>query len=295
MRQGDSPSAAGAMIRLADGRTLGYTEYGNPAGQVLFYFHGHPGSRLEAQLLAEPATAHGLRLIGIDRPGMGLSEYQPRRRLRDWPHDVVQLADRLGIDCFAVAGLSGGGPYALACAHGIGERLTACGIISGVGAISPFVSFLALWLPWLLTPLARHRFRNHEHASRALTRFAHRWVDPDRKILEQPDVGETLIASLVEAFRQGSRGAAFDGMLLGRPWGIPLHQVAFAPLFLWHGGRDANVPIANARKLAEALPHCSPTYYPTDGHVSVIVTHGHEIIAALAPRQGYSRGPADSM
>ena len=107
MYQIDSPSA-GTTIRLTDGRTLGYTEYGNPAGPVLFYCHGHPGSRLEAQLLAEPATKHGLRLIGIDRPGMGLSQYQRRRRVRDWPHDVVQLADRLGIDSFAVAGFSGG-------------------------------------------------------------------------------------------------------------------------------------------------------------------------------------------
>jgi pimeloyl-ACP methyl ester carboxylesterase len=70
-------------------------------------------------LLAEPATEHGLRLIGIDRPGMGLSQYQPRLRVRDWPRYVAEFADRLGIDSFAVVGFSGGGPFALACAHAI--------------------------------------------------------------------------------------------------------------------------------------------------------------------------------
>jgi pimeloyl-ACP methyl ester carboxylesterase len=90
MSHGDSPLAPGATVELADGGTLGYTECRDPVGPVLFSFH-RPGSRLEAQLLAEPATEHGLRLIGIDRPGMGLSQYQPRRRVRDWPHDGESL------------------------------------------------------------------------------------------------------------------------------------------------------------------------------------------------------------
>jgi pimeloyl-ACP methyl ester carboxylesterase len=194
MCQDDSPSVAGATVELTGGRTLGYGEYGDPAGPVVVYFHGHPGSRLEAKLLAEPATAHGLRLIGVDRPGMGLSAYQRRRSMREWPHDVVELADHLGIDSFAVVGFSGGGPYALACAHAIPKRLTACGIVAGVGPTSRLVSFLALWLPWVLTPLAWRRFRDQGHASRALTRFAHRWPEPDRTALGEPGVREALLA-----------------------------------------------------------------------------------------------------
>jgi pimeloyl-ACP methyl ester carboxylesterase len=284
--QPDSSSAAGATVELADGRPLGYAEYGDPAGPALFYFHGHPGSRLEAQLLAEPATEHGLRLIGIDRPGMGLSRYQSRRRVRGWPHDVAELADRLGIESFAVAGFSGGGPYALACAHAIPHRLTACGMIAGVGATTGLVSFLGLWLPWLLTPMARKRFRDREHASRSLARFAERWVQRDRESLRRPGVRETMIASLTEAFRQGSRGAARDGTLLaGAPWGISLHEITFAPVLLWHGDLDAQVPVATTRIVADALPHCDPTYYPDEGHLSVIVNHGHEIVATLASRR----------
>jgi pimeloyl-ACP methyl ester carboxylesterase len=270
-------------MRLPDGRTLGYIEYGDRAGPVLFYFHGHPGSRLEAQLLAEPAAQHGVRLIGIDRPGMGLSQYQPGRRLRDWPRDVAQLANRLGIDSFAVAGFSGGGPYALACAYSLAERLTACGVISGVGPTSRLASFLALWLPWLLTPLAQHRLRDHERASQSLTRAAHKWVEPDRESLNQPCVRETMIASLMEAFQQGHKGAALDGALLAGRWpGIPLQQITFQPLRLWHGRLDPTVPLTAANKIAAALPQCERTYYPDDGHLSVIVNHRHDIIKGLA-------------
>jgi pimeloyl-ACP methyl ester carboxylesterase len=103
-------------IQLPDGRLLGYAESGAPAGRAVLYFHGHPGARLEAGFLADPATRANVRLIGVDRPGMGLSTYQPGRRLLDWPADIAALADALAIERFAVVGLSGGGPYALACA-----------------------------------------------------------------------------------------------------------------------------------------------------------------------------------
>jgi hypothetical protein len=103
------------------------------------------------------------------------------------------------------------------------------------------MAFLALWLPWLLTPPARRRFRDHDHASRSLARFARGWVEPDRAPLDKPGVRAIIIASLTEAFRQGYQGAALDGTLLaGRPWGIPLHQLTFAPVILWHSGRVRN-------------------------------------------------------
>src|SRR5512138_1016983 len=120
-------------ITLHDGRALGYVDYGDPSGRALLYFHGHPGSRREAAFLARQADEAGVRLVGVDRPGMGLSTYKPRRRLLDWPGDVTELADALRIDDFAVVGFSGGGPYAAACAFAIPERVTACGLVASVG------------------------------------------------------------------------------------------------------------------------------------------------------------------
>src|SRR5947209_19434697 len=99
---------------LSDGRVLGYNEYGPIDGKPLFYFHGTPSSRIEWQMFGgeQLATQLNLRVISMDRPGMGLSDFQTSRRLLDWPTDVAKLADELGIDHFSVLAFSGGGPYA---------------------------------------------------------------------------------------------------------------------------------------------------------------------------------------
>lgn len=281
MSNGDSIAATDKTLQLHDGRTLGYAEYGSSEGRPLFYFHGHPGSRLEARFLAGQAAHVGVRLIGIDRPGMGRSTFKAGRRLLDWPDDVVELADSLHLDHFAVVGFSGGGPYALACAYKIPQRLRACGIITGVGPSGRLLSFLSLWLPWLLLPITRRFFRKEDQARTSLMRVARRWVEPDRQALSLPGVSETMAASLVEALRQGARGAAYDGVLLGGPWGFKLEMIAFPKLYLWHGERDQQVPVATARALAERLGQCQSIYYPGEGHISVIVNHQEEIVASL--------------
>ncbi len=269
-------------IELRDGRTLGFAEYGDPAGRVLFYFHGLPGARVEARLLAEPAQRLGVRLIGIDRPGMGLSTFQPRRRFLDWPSDVGELADKLGIDRFSIVGCSGGGPYALACACKIPGRLVACGIVSGAGMAGPALSLISRGLPWIVSPLMRPFFRDEEHAARSGRRFRRWWPEPDRKVM--PRVGDILAASLAEAFRQGSKGPAYDGTLLGGPWDFSPEDIHLPKLYWWHGGRDRHVPIAMARAVANRLAGCHPTYYPDEGHISLIANRGEEIVKALTER-----------
>lgn len=97
-------------IQLPDGRRLGYAEYGNPNGKHIMFFHGHPGSRLEAQYLDETAVRLGARIVALERPGFGLSDFKPRRTVLDWTQDVLALADQLNLARFAVMGVSGGGP-----------------------------------------------------------------------------------------------------------------------------------------------------------------------------------------
>lgn len=266
-------------IHLRDGRTLGYAEYGVPEGKALFYFGA---SRLEARFLAEPATQTGVRLIGLDRPGMGLSDFQADRQLLDWPADVIELADCLQLDRFAVVGVSGGGPYALACAYTIPDRLTACGMISGVG---PLAVFLFQRLPWLLTPMfgaMGHFFRDEAQASKALTWFTRSWPEPDRQSLALPEIRAIIAASQAEAFRQGARGLTYDVRLIeGRPWGFKLEDIAFPMLYLWHGELDKDTPIAMGRAVADQLAQCKATYYSGEGHISLIVNYRKEIVTTL--------------
>lgn len=122
-------------ITLEDGRKLGYAEFGDLQRKPIFYFHGHRSSRLEPKMYDFEKKQYEVRLIAVDRPGYGVSDFQKDRKLLDWPVDVVELADSLDIDKFAVLGGSGGGPYVAACAYTIPDRLTTCGIVSGLGPV----------------------------------------------------------------------------------------------------------------------------------------------------------------
>jgi pimeloyl-ACP methyl ester carboxylesterase len=275
----DSVETLDHTLHLRDGRTLGYAEYGVAEGKALFYFGA---SRLEARFLAESATQTGVRLIGIDRPGMGLSDFQAGRQLLDWPSDVIELADCLQLDHFAVIGVSGGGPYALACAYTIPDRLTACGVVSGVG---PVHLFLFQRLPWLLKPMIGvmgHFFRDEAHARLALTWFTRGWPEPDRHSLARPNIHALLAASQAEAFRQGAKGLTYDILLIeGRPWRFKLEDIAFPTLYLWHGELDKDTPLAMGQVVADRLAQCKATFYPGEGHISLIVNHQEEIVRAL--------------
>jgi pimeloyl-ACP methyl ester carboxylesterase len=281
MSRTDSVETIDTTLQLRDGRTLTYAEYGASSGKVLFYFHGGADSRLEARFLAKPARQAGIRLIGIDRPGMGRSRFQAGRRLLDWPDDVVELADHLHIDHFAVVGISGGGPYALACAYKIPDRLIACGIVAGEWHNRNVLSFLTQFLPWLLIPIVGYFFKNEERARKSMLRLTPHWPEADRESLALPEITDLLTASFVEAFHQGIKGPAYDGMVVRRPWGFELEEISFPALYLWHGELDRDVPVAMGRAVAQRLARCKATYYPGEGHISLIVNHRDEIMTTL--------------
>lgn len=121
------------QIKLPDGRSLAFSAYGDPGGNPILFFHGWPGARLQGRLTDQPAKRLGLRVIAPDRPGFGHSDFQRNRQILYWPDDVGHLADSLGIDKFSVIGLSGGAPYAFACAYKHPNRINSVGVVSGVG------------------------------------------------------------------------------------------------------------------------------------------------------------------
>lgn len=282
-------------MTLPDGRTLGYAEYGDPKGKPIFYFHGFPGSRVEARLMNDQATARKARIIAVDRPGMGLSDFQSERRFADWPRDVTALADHLGLDRFVVAGASGGGPYSAVCARALPERVTAAVILAGVGPMqAPHATkgmsaqnkllFLASrWAPAVIGLsyiLLEKQLSNRERLMNQLKRSS---SPEDRLLLEQrPDVADVLYDTTVEAFRQGSRGARRELYLYSHRWGFRLDRIE-VPVFLWQGEKDANVPPSMGRYQAGKIPNCTATYLPGDGHLGCIANHFDEVFAAVLP------------
>lgn len=272
-------------IRLRDGRTLCCAEFGDPAGAPVFYFHGFPGSRLEAAMSATAAADRGVRLIAVDRPGYGGSDFAPRRSIGDFADDVAQAASALGLARFSALGVSGGGPYLLACAHALGPRLRSAGVFCGLGPLDgpratadmSLFSRAALALgrraPWSARALAgtvakvlrRWPERVIEHLARTLP-------EPDRAVLTDPALRPLLAASYREAVRGGARGPAQDLVLYTRPWGFDLAEIAL-PIHLWHGERDTVVPPPLARAQERALRDCRARYFPEEAHFSVVARH----------------------
>jgi pimeloyl-ACP methyl ester carboxylesterase len=279
-------------IRLRDGRRIGYAEWGDAEGRPLLYFHGWPGSRVEGRLADEAARERNIQLIAIDRPGMGLSDYQPRRTLIHWPDDVVKLAAALGLDRFAVLGISGGTPYAAACAWKLSDRITGVGIVSGLAPVQvPGVlagmgqqnrlAFQVVGRLGILRRLlmAKSAVSVRRHPDRVLETGVAAAVD--KKYLDRPDVRKVLVESLSEAYRSGSRGPAWEMGLYARPWGFRLEDVR-TPVYLSHGKQDANHPVAMGRYLASAIPECQATFHPGEGHLH-FVDRLPEIFAAVCP------------
>jgi pimeloyl-ACP methyl ester carboxylesterase len=281
-------------IFLSDGRRLAYAEYGDPEGKPLLYCHGFPASRFEAALLDPAACKARVRIVAVDRPGCGLSDFQPDRRFGDWPRDVIELADALGIERFAIVGVSGGGPYALACARKIPQRLTAVGVVCGLGPVHEswalrdmlwsrrMVFSLARRTPWLLRlsyaavlePLLRRR------PTAILSMIARTPVLPDRRVLERPETRRVLLASIQESVRGGSQGILHELSLYTREWDFRPEEIALT-VDLWHGEADPIVPVVHARTLAKQLPRVRPVILPGEGHFSLPIIHLERILPAL--------------
>jgi pimeloyl-ACP methyl ester carboxylesterase len=287
-------------IRLRDGRRLAYAEYGDPQGKPIFFFHGTPGSRLFHHPDASVAASAGARIIAIDRPGFGRSDFKPGRTLLDWPNDVVQLADALDIQRFAVMGYSGGGPYAAVCALCIPDRLTAAGLVSSIAPLDNpqitrgmqgmghlFFSLDRHFPPlaklgcWLMCTTWRHNpdlyFRSQINGLRN-SQEAQTWL---------PKMKAMLTADFIEAVRAGTQGITWDLELLARPWDFHLHVIT-ADVFLWHGESDTQAPLVMGKRLASAIPHCRATFFPKEGHWA-IYSHWQEILTALVQSETVAR------
>ncbi len=280
-------------VTLRDGRRLAFCEYGATAGKPVFYFHGWPGSRLEAKLAEPTARRFDARLIAVDRPGFGMSDFKPNRTLLDWPADVAELADALGLDRFSVAGVSGGGPYALVCARHIPERLTAVAVVCGLGpmhsplaraAMSPLARrtfYLCRAAPWLLRMIfARTVWRLRRDFDWYLSHISDALPPADKQALFGSELKDIIVQSTLEAVRFGTRGSAWEGKLYASPWPFRLEDIS-AEVYLWHGEQDATVPAAMGRHVAGTLSRCRPRFYPDDGHFSIITNHMAEFFEVL--------------
>lgn len=284
-----------STIKLPDGRALGFAEYGDPNGRPVLHFHGFPSSRYEfcGQVTDEIAARLHARVIVVERPGFGLSDFQSGRTVVEWPNDVVAFADALHLDRFSATGFSGGSAYVAACAWKIPQRLVRAGIVSGVSPLDAPGAFdgmnktdrqgynLARRAPLLLRVVYWWVARDLRRDPVAFfSNYAKELSEPDRAAFARAEVLQMLSRAATGAFRSGARGVTWDNVLLARPWGFSLQDIAM-PVFLWHGEADKVVPPSQGQYLARSIPNCQSKFYPNEGHISLITRQYEEILGAI--------------
>ncbi|QAU23027.1 alpha/beta hydrolase [Dyella sp. M7H15-1] len=277
-------------VVLTDGRRMSYAEYGSPAGHPVLYFHGAPSSRLEPLLIGDGTFArYGLRIIAPDRPGMGRSTFQPHRGFGDWPMDVIALANALRLEKFSVLGNFSGGPYAAACAVRIPQRLHSAVIVSGGWRMDRPRALANLHfmtrVTWQLTKhapaLLRLLLKNMvARVGDDLSQMKNILPQADYDAFESAGRYETFGYVLREAMRQGPKGPIWDMRLFVHPFDIRLQDIHM-PLQVFHGEKDASVPVALVREALADIPAAKLTTYTHEAHLSTLCNRFDDIASAL--------------
>lgn len=288
------PAPTTEVLTLSTGRRVAVESYGDPQGEPVFFFHGWPSSRQQGELGHEAASALGLRLLALDRPGICGSDYHPNRTLLDWPPLLAEVADRLKIDRFRLMAISGGGPYALAAAWGLPERVIAAAVCCGapplaeredVSGLLPAYRLLLRSYRWhpgimqrcfrLVRPLATIRPPGWLFRLMVQTMPA-----PDAAALSQPGFLELKWAGYVGAWRGDRDGVFGDARIYAQPWGFRPEDIR-VPVRLWHGKDDANFHWKFAVELAARIPNCTAQFVDNEGHFSLVFRRCDEILRDL--------------
>lgn len=269
-------------IAVGDDRQIGFAEFGDPQGRAVFWLHGTPGARrqipTEARVYAED---HNIRLIGIDRPGIGSSTPYQYDTAVAFADDLRTMADTLGVDKMAVVGLSGGGPYTLGCAAAMPDRVVAVGVLGGVAPTrgTDAIGGGAMALGSLVAPLLERVGLPIRLAAVALIRMIRPAAEPalylyarispegDRRLLVRPEFKAMFIDDLLNGSRKQLAAPFADIVVFAHDWGFRLDEVK-VPVCWWHGDCDHIVPFAHGQHVVARLPDAELHRVPGESHLA---------------------------
>jgi len=268
-------------VAVRDGRRLSFAEYGSHTGPAIVWMHGTPGARRQIPLDARAyAEEHGLRIIGIDRPGIGSSTPYLYQNVLEWTGDLELLLDALGIDQVRVIGLSGGGPYALAAGAGLAHRVSGVGVLGGVAptrgvdAVGGGVIQLAVRLAPLLSAARVPLGIALTTAIRVVRPYAGAGLDlyaavqpiGDKNLLSRPEFKAMFLDDLLNGSRFQTSAPLADLVLFTRDWGFELADVQ-VPVRWWHGDADHIVPFRHGQHAVERLPDATMSVIDGESHL----------------------------
>jgi pimeloyl-ACP methyl ester carboxylesterase len=281
-------------LRLRNGRSIGLAEYGSPGGAPVLWFHGTPGGRHQIPPAARLAAGEcGVRLISLERPGVGASTRHVYPSILGWADDVEEVTSHLGVRRFALIGLSGGGPYVLACAHRLSDRVVAGAVLGGVApasgddavpgglmavasALSPILEAAREPLGHLLWGAVRSL---RPMSSRAFDGFIGLMPEGDRAVYGRPEMKAMFLDDLDRASRRQLHAPVYDILQFTRPWGFSLREIR-VPIRFWHGDADPIVPLAHAEHMAALVPDATLRVRPREGHIGNLDA-AHEVLQTI--------------
>ncbi|MEF8892160.1 MAG: alpha/beta hydrolase [Haloferacaceae archaeon] len=292
---GTTPTTTTAV----DGRRLAYAAYGPPDGTPVVFFHGTPGSRRLAALFDSAAHERGLRLLAPDRPGFGQSAPWPDRAVDDAGRVVAAVLDDAGVGSAGLVAFSGGAPHALAAAATRPGRVERVDLVAGATppdcgpsppAVQRLLGGLATRAPVLLRGLLRGQAWLAGRLGPALVVGG--YADDPGAVPD--DVAEVVREDFVEAVGATRRGAVTEFRHATAPWPFSLDAVA-APVVLWHGDADTNVPVAGARRLASRLPTATLRVRDGADHLRTLLRCTPDALDGHARRGAGGDGAADNL
>lgn len=270
------------QVRLPDGRRLDVRVSGPAGAFPLVFHHGTPGAATPIRAIERAAHARGLRLVTTSRPGYGDSTRQPGRDVVDVVADTAAVLAAIGAERCLIAGWSGGGPHALACA----ARLGTAAAVLVIAGVAPYPAAGLDWMAGMGEEnvaefsaalggegeLRRYLLPVGEHlkqitADQIVAALETLLPDVDRAVLTG-EFGEDMAASLREAIRQGVEGWLDDDLAFTRPWGFALEEIS-VPTMIWQGSADLMVPFSHGQWLASRLPGAAAHLEEGQGHLSV--------------------------
>ena len=276
-----TPPRLEGTARLSDGRKMSFAEYGDPLGRPVLWLHGTPGGRRQIPQEARVAAEEfGLRLIAVDRPGVGRSTPHLYEAVADFAADLDFVADVLGIGDFAMIGLSGGGPYLLAAAHALAPRVKAAAVLGGVapsigddaapgGVVALTARFQSL-LTRFRVPLAitvgTLVSALRPLGTPALMGYALLQPEGDRRVLNRPEVRAMFLDDIFRGSANGLRAPVYDIVLFGREWGFSVRDVKI-PIRWWHGDADHIIPFRHGEHMVSLLPEAELFVLPGESHL----------------------------
>jgi pimeloyl-ACP methyl ester carboxylesterase len=288
--QRSTEGADSASTLLVNSCRVGVWRFGSPGGWPLVWNHGGLSCGLDAAVMDDAGRHCGAEIIAIDRPGIGRSDLWNVASFAEWGHTVAQVADLLYLDDFAVAGWSGGGPHALACAAAMPGRVRAVATIDGMAPLERLkhvfeIGFLpdellipaARWTPWAAAALLQLIRRVPPRVLGKV--LPHLAGTRDRAALDRPPLA--LLRTHRETMRGGVQGMVDEYRRYYGSWGFDLGDIQ-QPVTIWQGEEDTLVPMKHARRLAGLLPNGTLTTVPLTGHLLPVVM-ANEILDDLAP------------